>query len=831
MLKRHIYGLFLAVLVSVLGLPAAIVRAQDSPAAPAAEASAPGNDELITLAFSQTKVEQVVQRLAEKTGKSIVARGKTLGQPVTLILKNQPLEAALDQIANQKPNWLWRKGDAANTYEIWDQESYEAEVLPTRVRQKPFLLREITAEEAYKAIQGVLTPNIGSASFDARSNKVIVTDLPEVLELIQRLIEQIDVKFVTRVFYVAHADVQELVDKLTNLKSPAAPAIDFDVRTHLIIVRDRLEIIRQMELLVETLDVGPELRVYDLNTIGYEGADKTELEEAIQQVLTPDAYYNINTLAGKLLVEDVTEVHEKIEKILEAFDQPQKQVQLQAEIVETQFANGFEHSIDYTLSGDLFSSVVDGLTGRSAGTGTGTDGTGGTGGTAGRVPVGSGGTSAPDLGFINFRKEFPVVSMGAGGVNAQWLSRHAYITLKSVMSDSRSRILQQPRVLALNQKEVSFAVGQRVPYFSGGNAYNNNNNNNNYSYGGPQQQRIDVGLTLIIRPVILANGLVQMEVEITNNTYYRTTEKFGGQDYTAIGTNNQELATTLIIPSGETRVIGGLVSDGRAEAKSGVPGLIKIPILGPALFGSVSRPSDSNTRKNLLIFLTPTIIEEQVKGMRRYKGRMVADESMVEVLEPLENQTPLDAATSVDETLSDTWLEPLPVQAPEPRLSTSMNSKTASAPMLGGVEAKLLAPQTNSTVIREEVMIPAQPGEAPAVVTPVGMMRAQEGLTDLTRMTIIDATTTGPATFRARGPSGAMTGPGAISGASSGSAAAPTVARVTPQPKPAENANPEAPKQEGRPDRGQNRPGQDQSHPPAQPVNPPAPPPPTETRM
>ena len=827
MLKHHIYGLFLAVLVSVLGLPATLVHAQDSPAAPAAEASTAGNAELITLAFSQTKVEQVVQRLAEKTGKSIVARGKTLGQPVTLILKNQPLEAALDQIANQKPNWLWRKGDAANTFEVWDQESYEAEVLPTRVRQKPFLLREITAEEAYKAIQGVLTPNIGSASYDARSNKVIVTDLPEVLELIQRLIEQIDVKFVTRVFYVAHADVQELVDKLTNLKSPAAPAIDFDVRTHLIIVRDRLEIIRQMELLVETLDVGPELRVYDLNTIGYEGADKTELEEAIQQVLTPDAYYNINTLAGKLLVEDVTEVHEKIEKILEAFDQPQKQVQLQAEIVETQFSNGFEHSIDYTLSGDLFGAVVDGLTGRTAGTGTGT---GATPGSSGSVPIGSGGVSAPDLGFINFRKEFPVVSMGAGGVNAQWLSRHAYITLKSVMSDSRSRILQQPRVLALNQKEVSFAVGQMVPYFSGGNSYNNtNNNNNNFSSGGPQQQRIDVGLTLIIRPVILANGLVQMEVEITNNTFYKTIEKFGGQDYTAIGTNNQELATTLIIPSGETRVIGGLVSDSRSESRSGVPGLIKIPILGPALFGSISKPADGNSRRNLLIFLTPTIIEEQVKGMRRFKGRMVADESMVEVLEPLENQMSPDAPTSVDQTLSDTWLEPLPVQTPEPSLSTSMNSKTASAPLLGGVEANLLAPLTDNSVIREEVMIPPQSSDAPAVVTPVGNMRSQEGLMDLTRMTITEVATTGPATFRPRGPSGAMTGPGAISGASSGSAAAPTAARGTPRPQPA--ATPEAPKQNGQPVQVQGQPTQGQGMIATQPVTAPAPAPPTETRM
>ena len=817
-----------ALLLVALQLAVAPAWAQDAPAADEAAAAdsaapmlGPTGEPLITIAFAQTKVEQVAQKLSEKSGKNVVARGKTLGQPVTLIMRNQPLEYALDQIVNQKPNWLWQKGSAPNSFDIWDQESFQAEVLPTLVRQKAYQPREITAEEAYKAIQGVLTPNIGAASFDARSNKVIVTDLPAVLELIQRLIEQIDVKFVTRVFYIAHADVQSIVDKLTNLKSPAAPAIDFDVRTHLVIVRDRLEIIRQMELLVETLDVGPELRVYDLNTIGYEGADKSELEEAIQNVLTPDAYYNINTLSGKLLVEDVAEVHEKIEKILEAFDQPSRQVLLQAEIVETQFGNGFNYSIDYTLSGDLFASVVDGLTGRNAaGTGSGT----------GSVPIST--RPAGDtldrntLGFLDFRNEFPIVQAGSSGLDARWLSRHAYISLKAAMSDSRSRILQQPRILTMNQKEVSFAVGQQIPFFSGGN-YSSNNNNNLYNTG-PVQQRIDVGLTLIVRPVILANGLVQMEVEVTNNTAFKTTEVFAGQAYTAIGTNNQELASVLIIPSGETRVIGGLVSDTRSETRSGVPGLMKIPVLGPALFGSYTRPEDQNLRRNLLIFLTPTIIEEQVKDMRRFKGRIVAEESMIDTLVPLENDPTavLPDALQPDATLSDTWLEPLPVSTPQPRPSTRMENRATQTPLVGEVDAQWLSPATEQSQATAEPM----PLEPPPPVAPA---EPQGGLVDLTRVAIADVATTGVGTIVPRGPSGAMTGPGAFSGAASGSAAAPPP-RTTPRPA--------APPPPPPPPPPQQQAGAGQAGAGAQPTGaapaqqggqqqPPATPPPTETRM
>ena len=819
---KYLRGVVL--LLAALQLAVAPAWAQDAPPAePAAADSAapmlgPTGEPLISIAFAQTKVEQVAQKLSEKSGKNVVARGKTLGQPVTLIMRNQPLEYALDQIVNQKPNWLWQKGSAPNSFDIWDQESFQAEVLPTLVRQKAYQPREITAEEAYKAIQGVLTPNIGAASFDARSNKVIVTDLPAVLELIQRLIEQIDVKFVTRVFYIAHADVQSIVDKLTNLKSPAAPAIDFDVRTHLVIVRDRLEIIRQMELLVETLDVGPELRVYDLNTIGYEGADKAELEEAIQQVLTPDAYYNINTLSGKLLVEDVAEVHEKIEKILEAFDQPSRQVLLQAEIVETQFGNGFNYSIDYTLSGDLFSSVIDGLTGRAS-TGSEAAATAG-----GSVPTGKGDINNGQLGFINFRNEFPIVQAGSSGLDARWLSRHAYISLKAAMSDSRSRILQQPRILTMNQKEVSFAVGQQIPFFSGGN-FSSNNNNNQFNTG-PVQQRIDVGLTLIVRPVILANGLVQMEVEVTNNTAFKTTEVFAGQAYTAIGTNNQELASVLIIPSGETRVIGGLVSDTRSETRSGVPGLMKIPVLGPALFGSYTRPEDQNLRRNLLIFLTPTIIEEQVKDMRRFKGRIVAEESMIDTLVPLENDPTavLPDATLPDATLSDTWLEPLPVSTPNPRPSTRMENRATQTPLVGEVDAQWLSPQTDQSPATAEPM----PLEPPPPVAPA---EPQGGLVDLTRVAIADVATTGVGTIVPRGPSGALTGPGAFSGAASGSATAPPP-RTTPR---AAAAPPPPPPQQ---QAGAGQAGAGTQPTGAAPVDqggqqqpPPATPPPTETRM
>jgi type II secretory pathway component GspD/PulD (secretin) len=714
---------------------------------PSGATSTSSGDGKISLVFNEAPIERVVAELSRKSGKNVVARGKTVGQKVTIIARDMPLERVLDILVNQKPNWLWYPAEGRpDTYEIWDQESFRAEVLPKQVRQKVFVPREITAEEANKAIQGVLTPNIGTASFDPRSNKLIVTDLPYVLELVQRLIEQIDVKFVTRVFYIAHADVNSIAEKLSNLKSPAAPAPEVDERTHQIIVRDRLDIIRQMELLVETLDIGPEMRVYELNNIGFEGQDRQDLEDAISEVLTPNAYYKINVQSGKLIVEDVPEVHEKIEKILQAFDQPAKQVLIQAEIIETAFRQGFSYGSDWTVSGDLFSSVIDGLTGRSISSGSTSESSGSSGSSTstgntqgGSVPVGSQTLDKNTLGFLDFRKEFPIVSAGEGGLNAQYLSRHAYIALKAALSDSRTRILQQPRAIVKNQKEVAFSVGEKVPFFTGG-VYNENVRNDTNTFTAtdlPQQNLLNVGLDLNIRPTIYNNGLVEMEVEISNDSAVVTQRIFNDKKFDAVGTKNQQIQSTLIIPSGDTRVIGGLVRQDRNESRSGVPGLVKIPVLGPLLFGKYDSPAEQNGRQMLLIFLTPTIISDKPTDTLKYKGRTVTSEDEV-----AQNEEP-----EVSPTQSDSWLVPLkPAGLPQPvARRTNLGEPAVESSQAPGTKAEEPEKKT------EEQSSPQAQAESEQSGT----------FEDIKRIQIKEKVTTGaqPLVPRLGGPSGAMTTP------------------------------------------------------------------------
>lgn len=249
MVFRHVRQLILCGLLILVMIP---VFAQESATTAPLEMGAG-----ITLSYSNVPLQQVLAQLSRRAGREVVARGPIAQQRVTVIARDRSLMEVVQLIRNQLQDAVvYQPKGPEGAIEIWDKASYNAQVLPTMVRQKVFLPREITAEDAYKAIQTVLTPGIGSAAFDPRSNKLIVTDLPEVLALIQNLVEQIDVGFVTRVFYIRRNDVEEIAARLAALKSPAAPEPDVDVKTHQIVVRDRLENLRKMELLVETLDGG-----------------------------------------------------------------------------------------------------------------------------------------------------------------------------------------------------------------------------------------------------------------------------------------------------------------------------------------------------------------------------------------------------------------------------------------------------------------------------------------------------------------------------------------------------------------------------------------------
>ena len=584
------------------GIPPNMPSTEVLPPTGAEKAAAPsGQEPLATLMHKGGQLSQVLMQLKKQTGVNVVPRGAKIADlKIDIFAQKEPVSQILQKISSSN-GLIIHQIDAMN-YEIMDDKTYQTEVLPREVIRKVFILKYIKAEEARKALQNVLTKNIGQMAADPRTNKLIVTDLPQVVELIKRLLDEIDVQLMTRVFYIRHAEVSDIADKLQNYKS-APGTIDVDPKSHQIIVTDIFQNIKRMEMLVELLDVGPEMRAYDLNNIGFDGKGADQIGKMIEQVLTKnaDVFWQIDEKTATLVVQDVPEVHEKIEKILAALDRPVKQVLIYAEMVDTSFDKGYEFGINWNASRDLFSARQDTLFG---------------------FPVGPGDITK-DLGFLNLHEEFPTFTMDGGGLAVGYLNKYVRANLSATLSKSDTKVLLQPRMLVKNKEEVSIEVGGTKAYYTTNYYYGATTTGNQYNSSG--QSSVQYGLNVKMKPVISNNGLIEMGIDISNSDANVIPGTGVNEGIPLVNTTKVGSKTTLIIPSGETRVLAGIINNGNTKTHTGIPWFAEIPILGP-LFGKYT---SKDTQRNILFFITPTIIEEKTRKKDYYRGRSI-DELIAE---------------------------------------------------------------------------------------------------------------------------------------------------------------------------------------------------------
>lgn len=627
------------------------------PAAPAQEqqnGSAASDPMVQQLVFQDARIEQVLASASNQAGVSITAFGKVPNSRVNVFKKDAPLEDALNEIT-QPNGWVWFKSEDGG-YGIADEAWYKANILPKKVITKIFRPDHVKASELEKAIRPLLTQGISSITPDDRTNKLIVTDLPEVIERIERLLREIDVQLMTRVFYIRNADVNEIAEKIESYKSDPG-TIEVDEKTRQIIVTDLLANIKKMELLIDILDIGPEIVIYDVNNIGLEGEDLEELQKIIESIRTPveDLLFEINDKAGVFILEDVPEVHEKVEQVLASFDQPVKQVLIQGEVLTT----NFDRSMSLGITSAQWSSE----------------------------PFASPSAIIGD-GFSNILSSTitdqynTAISYGTeGGISGAFLSQEAYVQWQASFTDTDTKVLLQPRLLVKNQESSRIFVGSEEPYLT---TFFNDNTTGGTTRSTSQQYVTD-GLTFEIVPSISNSYLVEMEINIDNDDANPVDVQSGSGTTTLIRRDRQSVETVLTIPSGETRVIGGLITSSSGKTYTGVPFLVKLPVIG-RLFGS---QSDTHSKSNLQLFITPTVVEDIIPrptGDEGRRGRLVTDYERIygsydvnaesEILEEGEDISPEDLLApegqDSEEAIEDLLRETVPRQTGEggPRQSS-----------------------------------------------------------------------------------------------------------------------------------------------------------------
>jgi general secretion pathway protein D len=176
--------------------------------------------------------------------------------------------------------------------------------------------------------------------------------------------------------------------------------------------------------------------------------------------------------------------------------------------------------------------------------------------------------------------------------------------LRALKGDARSNILSQPKIVTLDNQEAQFKVGQEVPFLTG--QYTNTSTN-----GGSNQptnpfqtiDRKDVGLTLTVTPHINEGDTVRLDIKQEVSSLAPNV-----QGATDLITNKREIDTSVMVGDGQMLVLGGLVSDEVKQNVSKVPALGDIPVVGN-LF---RYRSNTRTKRDLMIFLRPTILRDAV---------------------------------------------------------------------------------------------------------------------------------------------------------------------------------------------------------------------------
>jgi type IV pilus assembly protein PilQ len=288
----------------------------------------------------------------------------------------------------------------------------------------------------------------------------------------------------------------------------------------------------------------------------------------------------IDERTNTLLITDVKDKMDTIEKLLTVVDTPTPQVSIEARIVEvsTTFTRNLGIQWGFKLNADAYNGNTTSLqfpnsvnvNGALIPTGTTTKGIGGPlGGYAINLPAPSF-SSALGLSFANVLDTFRLD-----------------VALSALESAGEGKIISHPQITTQNNMEANIVQGRQIPVQTVANFT-------------VTTRYVNAALELKATPQITAEGTIIMTVEIQNNAADFANLVNGIPPITT-----QSAKTTVMVPDGGTTVIGGIYRTEDSVTREKVPFLNQIPILG-GLFKNFAR---TKTSRELLIFITPRIIK------------------------------------------------------------------------------------------------------------------------------------------------------------------------------------------------------------------------------
>lgn len=203
--------------------------------------------------------------------------------------------------------------------------------------------------------------------------------------------------------------------------------------------------------------------------------------------------------------------------------------------------------------------------------------------------------------------------LGYGGLVLSAGSESINVMLRALSEHRKVDILSRPQIRTLSNRKAKIQIGQQVPVVDGVAV-------NSVGSANPVIRQDDAGIILNVIPRINPDGTVVLDVK-AEKSQFQTAPGTGVPIFTDATSGNvieapikdiTSAEATVRIETGQTIVLGGMISKGKVRVDRKVPVLGDIPLLGHAFRYDL----DQTIRKELLIFLTPQVVSGRLDSDR-----------------------------------------------------------------------------------------------------------------------------------------------------------------------------------------------------------------------
>jgi type II secretory pathway component GspD/PulD (secretin) len=480
-LRRFFFIIVLAAAFFICGNPIP-VGAEEPPAA---------SNEKISLDLKSIDIAELLRILSLKTGKTIVS-SKDISGRISLYLNNVSFLDVLDIILVTQGWACDKKRDI-----IYIMSNAEYKRLYGRDYSEPRTIKTVKLKYAkpvniFNAVSQ-LKSDIGKIVADEASGTIILIDIPEKLELLEKSIKELDIPLETAIYDLNYAKPADARTQLTAAMTPGTGEVFVDDRN------------------------------------------------------------------GKAIISDLPKKMEKLGALVKELDEETRQVFIEAEIIQVTLSNDFKRGIDWEK---VF--------------------------------------SESKLAGLDFVGSFPVspVLSAYQKISVGTVDKNKYKAIINLLdSYGDTEMLSQPKIAVVNNEEAHIMVGVRDAYVT-----QTLSQGQSTTVTSESIQFIDVGVKLKVVPTINKEGFITMKIKPEASSVRETISTALGSRIPIVQTSEAE--TVIKIKDGATIMLGGLLEQTKKDTTDGVPGLSRMPLVGP-LF---SRQSKERKKTELVVFITPHII-------------------------------------------------------------------------------------------------------------------------------------------------------------------------------------------------------------------------------